>query len=297
MIIFCNLSAQNVNKTSFQDEILNGKVKIIKQKIYKGNKVDTMQYIFNDLGLIIDAVQYGDHTVYFYNSDNQIIKSITNYLEHGGVESHTNEYFYENGNLVKHILRYPPSTEKITCFYDYFVTYYKYDSINQLVEVMKFDKHKNAKKESLSEHYIYQYDSCRNRTIEESFDSNGNKIMKIEKKYINNKLIEIFTWRAFEGTYTYHKGVYQYDEKGTLVSINGIEYKYGSTTDIAAQYTTSYFYDEQHRLVKVFEPWYPKNIITTYREFDIYGNWLKKKIIDNDGKVKKTIREIQYFNE
>ena len=104
VIIFCNLSAQNVNKTSFQDEILNGKVKIIKQKIYKGNKVDTMQYIFNDLGLIIDAVQYGDHTVYFYNSDNQIIKSITNYLEHGGVESHTYEYFYENGNLVKQIL-------------------------------------------------------------------------------------------------------------------------------------------------------------------------------------------------
>ncbi|MBP1672912.1 MAG: hypothetical protein H6Q25_727 [Bacteroidetes bacterium] len=296
VIIFCNINAQNVT-TSLREEILNGKIKIIKQKIYMEDKVDTMLYIFNDLGLLIEEIQFRVHTFYFYNSNNQKIKSISNYLEYGGIESHTNEYFYEDGTLIKHILKYPPSTDTITRFFDYFVTYYKYDFNNQLIEVRKFNKHKKNKTETFSEHYKYQYDSCGNKTIEEKFDSNGNKLEIIEKKYMNNILLETNTWMKFEGEDLYLKTIYLYDDNGNLESQIEIVYMYGSKTDIVTQSTTSYFYDDQQRLIKVIEPWHPNNKITTYSDFDINDNWLQKIIIDNNGKVKKYTREIEYFNE
>lgn len=297
VIIFCNINAQNVSKTSFREEMLNGKIKIIKQKIYKDDNVDTMQYCFNDLGLLIHEVNYREQTFYYYNSNNQIIKSISNYLGYGGIESSSSEYIYDDGKLIKYILKYPPSTAKITHFYDYFITHYKYNNNNQLVEVLKFNKLKKSKKETFSEHFKYQYDSCGNRIIEEKFDSNGNKFEMIEKKYMNNILMESFTWMAFEGEDLYLKSIYLYDENGNLESHIEIVYMYGSKSDIVAQSTTSYFYDDQQRLIKVIEPWHPNNKITTYSDFDLNDNWLQKNIIDNNGKVEKTIREIEYFNE
>jgi len=297
VIIFNNINAQNVSKTSFREEMLNGKIKTIKQKIYKDGEVDTMLYIFNDLGLLIEEVQFREHTFFFYNSKNQKIKSISNYLEYGGIESSSSEYIYEDGKLIKYILKYPPSTAKITHFYDYFITHYKYNNNNELEEVLKFDKLKKSKKETFSEHYKYQYDSCGNRIIEEEFDSNGKKIKMIEKKYINNILMESFTWMAFEGEDLYLKSINLYDENENLESHIEIVYMYGSTTDIAARSTTSYFYDDQQRLIKVIEPWHPNNKTTTYSYFDLNDNWLQKNIIDNNGKVEKTIREIEYFNE
>jgi hypothetical protein len=294
VFIFCNINAQNVT-TSLREEILNGKIKIIKQKIYKDEKIDTMQYCFNDLGLLIHDVHYREQTFYYYNSNNQIIKTISNYLEYGGVESSSSEYIYEDGKLIKYILKYPPSTEKITTFFDYFVTYYKYDFNNQLVEVMKFSKHKKSKKETFSEHYKYQYDSCGNRIIEEEFDSNGNKFKMIEKKYMNKILMESFTWMAFEGEDLYLKSIFQYDENKNLKIQIEIVYMYGSKTDIALQSTTSYFYDDQQRLIKVIES-RGNDRITTFCDFDINDNWLQKLFIVN-GKEEKTMREIEYFNK
>lgn len=296
VIIFYNLNAQNASKTSFREEMLNGKIKIINQKIFRDVKVDTMVYIFNDLGFLSEEIQFGEHTFYFYNSSNQKIKSISNYLGYGGIESKSNEYTYEEGNLIKHILKYPPSTKKVTNFYDYFITHFKYNNNNQLVEVMKFEKPKKSEKESFSEHFKYQYDSCGNRTIEEKYDLNGNKLEMIKKKYINNKLIETFTWMEFEGEDLYLESIYLYDKKGNLESHIKIVYMYGSSTDIASSSATNYFYDDQQRLVKIIEPWYPNNKITTFSDFDIKGNWLQKNIIEN-GKLEKTIREIEYFNE
>jgi hypothetical protein len=294
VIIFCNINAQNVT-TSLREEILNGKIKIIKQKIYKDEKIDTMQYCFNDFGLLIHDVHYREQTFYYYNSNNQIIKSISYYLEYGGIESSSDEYIYEDGKLIKYILKYSPSTDKISRYIYHLFTNYKYDFNNQLVEVMEFSKNRKYKKETFLKHYKYQYDSCGNRKIEEEFNSKGEKVKMIEKKYVNNILLESFTWKKFEGEDLYLKSIYQYDENKNLEIHIEIVYMYGSKTDIALQSTTSYFYDDQQRLIKVIES-RGNDRITTYSDFDKNDNWLQKLFIVN-GKEEKTIREIEYFNK
>lgn len=288
------LTEEGDEKTKFQDEILNGKIKTIKQIIYEKDRVDTALYFFNEVGLLEEAITNGFRDIHSYNWANQKIKSTSFDLNHGGIELQSNEYLYENENLITHILKYPSSTFKITYYYDYFITYYTYNINKQLVEEKKFSKRKEDTKEMFCHRYTYQYDSIGNRTIVEKFEENGSMWEKIENKYRNNKLIETFTWTSFEGEDLYLKDIYVYNENDKLESLINIVYNYGSTTDIQHSDTTNYLYDDQQRLIKIIEP---RNFIyynlTSFSDFDIKGNWQQKTIVD----TKKIIREIEYYNE
>ena len=132
-------------------EILNGKIKTISEKWnYNDGKTDSMFYFFNELGLLIIKESSlfslrNQKAVYTYNSDNQIIKA--NMYDEDGKKSDSTEFFYENGNLIKRIQRYPPPTSKVLQTTDYFVVHYTYDIKGNLIERKDLRKDKNSEKE------------------------------------------------------------------------------------------------------------------------------------------------------
>ena len=303
VIISYSLTAQSVEKTEFRGEILNGKIKLITQtefnkfkKFSQSNKfnkkIDTMFYCFNELGLLVEAKEFKNKTFYTYNSDNQIIISNTYHLRFEGIKARSNEYIYENGNLIKHILKYPPSNSHVTNYFDYFITHYDYDTNGKIIEDRKFSKHRNYEEESFYHHYKYQYDTLGNCIIKERLDKNGDVKQINENKYLNNKLIETFIWQEFEDENSYSKNIYVYDENENLDYCIGIGYMYGSTTNIANKHITNYFYDDKQRLIKIEESYRA----TYYQDFDTKDNW-QKKIIDEKDKQRIILRKFEYYDE
>jgi hypothetical protein len=182
--------------------------------------------------------------------------------------------------------------------YDYFVTYYKYDINNQLIEKERGEKLKYSK-EKIIETIKYQYDENGDCITEEEYDG---KVLreKKEHKYINHKLVETFSWQWFEGEDLYVKNLYTYNNDGTLESNTYILYHYNSKNEIASKNTTYYHYtyDDKNRLIEykktnTNQNYY--NLITTYNNFDKMGNW-QLKITNKDGKETKEKRKFDYFD-
>ena len=304
-LVFCiSLIAQNVEKTTLYDEVLNGKIKTLTEKHIFKNGTDTIVYSFNELGLLTN-IEKSDFSlgskrkmINIYNSYNQKIK--TNWFDQDGKESYSNDYVYEEGNLVKHIMKHPKSTPNATYYFDYEVTHYKYDKNRNLIEKKELSKQKKSIKEILKEHNKYQYDSTGNCIIEESIDRIGIVIERKNNKYVGNKLVETHTWMLFEGEDLYLKDIYEYYENEKMKSHTHIVYMYGSTKEEVHRDIENYSYDCKY---DINEKLIEETKVTTrsdmsedkssreYSDFDDKENWRRQRI------GKKIIeREIDYFN-
>lgn len=304
VFVSLELIAQNLEKTTHFDEVLNGKVKTIKEKhIYK-NGTDTFIYSFNKFGLLTN-VEKSDFLsgtkqkmINTYNSHNQKIN--TDWYDESGKVKYRNEFIYDKeDNLIKHIMTHPKSEGKVKRYFNYEVTFYIYDKKRNLIERKELSKRKNSIKESLEEHNKYQYDSIGNCIIEENLNSKGHIIERKNNKYLNHKLVEILTWQKFEGEDLYLKDKYEYYEDGNMKSHIHIVYMYGSTeieeSRSIESYSYEYKYDIKGRLleeskVTSLDDLTTKTTSWRYNNFDEKGNWrhqiVGKKIIE---------REIEYY--
>jgi hypothetical protein len=288
----------------YYDEVLNGKVKTIKEKhIYK-NGTDTFIYSFNELGLLTNVEKLNfllgtkQKMINIYNSDNQ--KTNTNWYDENGKETYRNEFIYDKeGNLIKHIMTHPKSEGKVKRYFDYEVTFYIYDKNRNLIEKKELSKRKNSIKESFKEHNKYKYDSIGKCIIEENLNSKGHVIERKNNKYLNRKLVEILTWKMFEGEDLYLKDKYEYNEDGNMKSHIHFVYMYGSTeieeSKSIESYSYEYKYDIKGRLIEESKVTSLDDLTTKtsswkYNNFDEKGNWrhqiIGKKIIE---------REIEYY--
>jgi len=285
------------NKTIFEGDTLNGKIKTIIESIYgqihhggKHYNGENIIYTFDEYGLQIRR-KGNEQDFLKYYSFNKLVKTEI-YREKTGELDITFEYVYdENKNLYKYIRKSFPARNYN---FDYHVTYYKYDKNNQLIEIEKGNKPKNSE-ETITETIKYQYDENGDCVIEEEYRENDLSKKK-EHKYINHKLIETFSWQWFEETDLYIKNLYTYNNDGTLESNTRIFYHYGSKNEIAMENTTLYYYtyDNKNRLIEyqeINERNYKK---ITYSDFDEKGNWQQKNTDDN-GRKSKVIRRFEYF--
>lgn len=297
-----NSQVESFPKTMFNDEVLNGKIRTIREKhIYK-NATDSFAYNFNELGMLISEEStlfagLNKKAIYSYNSENNINR-LTMYDKDGN-ETDYIEYFYETGKLIKRFYKHAPSTPKITRYFDYALNLYKYDDKGNLIESKSSHKLKKSRREVLDEHIKYTYDSIGNCIMEEKLDRKGIVVERINNKYINHQLIETNTWQKFEGEDLYLKDIYEYNEDSTLKSHEYIVYKYGSATMLADSWTEDYSYkyeyDENGKVIGETitillnnEP--HKSESWKYVDFDKNSNWIKKE-------VNKAIytREIEYY--
>lgn len=303
-VFFClGLIAQDEGKIVLKDEVLNGKIKTIYEKRNNNNKIDSLVYYFNELGLLIAEESslfagLNKKAIYTYNSDNQRIKTTMYDKEEN--ETDYIEFVYENENLIKRFYKYAKSTPKITRYIDYEINTYKYDEHRNVIERKEIHKNKNSRSETFQAHIKYQYDSIGNCTIEKRLDSRGEVVEEKNNEYNNGKLIETFTWQLFEEEDLYLRDIYEYNNDGTMKSHTHIVYMYGSTDEEVVKWTEnySYEYDTNGRLIGETKTpigtdnWYKpmEKTIWKHIDFDDYGNWIQKT-------MGNTIinREIEYY--
>jgi len=268
------------DKTIFEGDTLNGKIKTITQNTYgEYSKGKDVIYIFDEYGLQIRRKGIGQDIFYYYKFNKIIESSICR--ADNGKEYRKNEYLYdERGNLIKHIHIFLPNEKTITKYF--------YNNENKLIE--ERDSRKTIK---------YQYDANGDCVIEEEYGGKDVLTEKKEHKYINHKLVETFSWQRFEGEDLYIKDLYTYNENGTLKSNTHIIYHYGSKNHIAMENTTSYhyIYDDKNRLIEYKEINIGDylDVTTTYENFDKKGNW-QLKITYKDGKETKVTRKFEYYD-
>jgi len=269
------------DKTIFEGDTLNGKIKTIIQNSY-GEYCDSSDviYTFNEYGLQVRRQGFGQD-IFEYYKGNKVIKSSICFLDNGK-EYKRNEYFYdEEGNLKKHVLiDLPNEKNNLT---DSTITKYFYNNKNKLIE-------KKEGRETIK----YQYDEYNDCIIEEYYDKDFLR-KKIENKYINHRLEESLSWEWFEESGFYIKESYCYNTGGILKSITQ---NVSQTKEFSKENnkTTFYYYtyDNKNRLVK-FQEIMNKYIKTiTYSNFDIKGNWQLKNTNDN-GRKSIIKRRFEYF--
>ena len=270
------------NKTIFEDDTLNGKVKTITQNLY-GEYYDSSDvvYTFDEYGLQVRRLGFGQD-IFEYYKENKLIKSSICFADNGK-EYRRHEYLYdEKGNLIKHIrINLPNEKNK---FSDSTIIYYFYNNKNRLIE--QRDGRETVK---------YQYNEFNDCVIEEKYNDNFLR-EKIENYYINHILNEKITWRWFEGLGYYTREIYDYNIDGTLKSIT---YYFSNTKEFSKENSETtffnYTFDHENRLVKLQEinkNKYEK--IISYSDFDLKGNWQLKNTNDN-GRKSKIKRKIEYF--
>ena len=269
------------NKTVFEGDTLNGKIKTIIQNSYGENRDSSdVIYTFDENGLQVRRQGFGQDIFKYYEGNRVVKSSIC--LANNGKEYRRNEYLYdERGNLIKHIHISLPN-EKYN-YSDSTIIQYFYNSNNKLIE-------QREDKETIK----YQYDEFNDCVIEERYYSDFLR-GRTENKYINHRLEETLSWRWFEGFGYYTKEIHQYNEDGTLKYI--IHYtshtkEFSKKADGTMFYY--YTYNNENILVKFREvnKNYEKTI--TYNEFDVKGNWQMKNTNDN-GRKSKIKRRFDYF--
>ena len=307
IVICMKLIAQDTENTTLYDEKLNGEIKTISEKHIHKNGVDTFVYSFNELGLLtmieksnfLPDPKFGSKQkmINIYDSDNQKIK--TSWFDQDGKKTYSNDYVYEDGNLIKHTMKHPKSTHGVTYYFDYEITHYRYDKNRNLIEKKELFKQKNLMKETLRNHNKYQYDSIGNCIIEEKINSKGIVVERKNNKYVNGKLVEIFTWQMFEGEDLYLKDEYEYNEDETMKSHTHIVYMYGSVVEEDFRNIEIYSYDCKYdisgKLVGEDKITTRDNVPISkssweYNSFDEKGNWRKQT---TGGKTIE--REIDYY--
>ena len=299
VFVFIKLTAQGVENTMLYDEILNGKIKTVREKHIYTNGTDTFVYCFNELGLLTNIERTDfllgakpKKAINTYNTFNQKIK--TDWYDESGKKSYQDEFEYDKeNNLIKHFRKHPKSSGKVKYYFDYEITYYIYDKNSNLIEKKELFKQKNSIRESIKEHIKFQYDSAGNCIIEEKLNSNGHVIERKSNKYLNRKLVEIFTWQVFEGEDLYLKDKYEYYEDGTMKSNIHILYRNGSTEEVSFKSfeNYSYEYDSNGRLLEEIKETSKddltiKKSTLKYNDFDEKSNWrqqiIGKKIIERE---------------
>jgi len=270
-----------LDKTIFEDDTLNGKVKTITEYFY-GENYDSsvVLYTFNEYGLQVRRKGFGQDISNYYK-ENKLIKSSICF-EDNGKEYRKNEYLYDKkGNLISHThICLPNERNKIS---DSTIIYYVYNNKNKLIEQKK-DR----------EVVKYQYDEFNDCVIEEQFIDNLLR-EKIENNYINHRLEEKITWKWFEGFGYYTKETYNYNSDGTMKSI--INYVSNTPEFSKVKGETTFFkytFDKENRLVKIQEIKNNYENTITFNNFDLKGNWQLKNINDN-GRKGKIKRKIEYF--
>jgi hypothetical protein len=299
-----SVSAQN---TKLEEEMFNGLVKCMFQESYSSKmdhtdsiKLDSkLIYTFDTLGLLVRRQGLGQDIFYINNSNQELIKSSIRF-ENGGKEYGSNEFYYNNGKLIKHIYKIIP-TKKVTSSFEYFVTYYNYDQNNKLIEEKQFSKRKGDKNETLNEYNKYKYDTVGNCIIKECLE-NGEVVERIQNKYLNHILTESFTWQKFEGEDLFIKDLYTYNTDETMSSHKKIIYSYGTTDQVEVETVENYskIYDNQKRLIEEKNELNDsfqgtiKVINIYYSNFDNKSNW-QRKIIEEEGTKKNILRKFEYY--
>ena len=182
--------------------------------------------------------------------------------------------------------------------FNYFVTYYKYDKNNKLIETREGEKRKMFK-EKITETIKYQYNENGDCVIEEEYEGKS-LIKKKEHKYENHKLIETISWQWFEGFGYYTKKIYKYNEDGTIKFIihNSSETKEFSEKNNETTFY-HYIYDNNNRLIEfqeIYKGYIPYKKTITYSDFDNKGNW-QLKITNDNGRKEKVKRRFVYFED
>ena len=301
-----NSYVEQTDKTILEDEVLNGRIKIIREKHIYNNGIDSLTYTFNESGTLISILEESESlgglnkkAISSFNSESQIVR-YTNYDE-DGKETDYIEYFYKDGNLIKRFYKHGPSTPIITRYFDYELDIYKYDDKGNLIESKSSSKQKKSIMEQLEEHIKYRYDSIGDCIMEEELDRRGNVIKRKNHKYYNHQLIETLTWMEFEGTDLYYKDIYEYNIDSTMKSHKNIVYDYGGTEVIVKSWSESYNYeydyDETGKIlgetkITLQDDKPVKKESWRYMDFDKNGNWITKEV----NKVLYT-REIEYYEE
>lgn len=268
------------DKTIFEDDTLNGKIKTIIQNTY-GENFDNSDviYTFDEFGSKVRRQGYGQDIFEYYKGNKLIKTSICD--ADNGEEYSRYEYLYdERGNLIKRMNIVDLPKDKYTTIILYF-----YSNDDKIIEIR-----------DLIETIKYQYDELNDCIIEERYDEDVLR-ERIENKYINHRIVEKVTWRLFEGEEYYVKEIYNYNLNGTLKSIT---YYYSRTKELPKENDgIKYFYythDKKNRLVKfqaIQKKYYKETII--YSNFDENGNWQLKKINQN-GRKKKIKRRFEYYD-
>lgn len=147
------------DKTIFEGDTLNGKVKTITQNFYVENYDSSdVLYTFDEYGLQVRRQGFGQDIIEYY-LENKLIKSSICFADNGK-EYGRNEYLYdERGNLIKHILIYLPN-EKYK-FSDSTIIYNFYNNKNRLIE-------QREGRETVK----YQYNEFYDCVIEEKYNDN-----------------------------------------------------------------------------------------------------------------------------
>ena len=271
------------DKTIFEGDTLNGKVKTIIENSYGGySDSSDVIYTFDEYGLQVRRQGFGQDIFKCYEANKVIKSSIC--LVSNGKEYRRIEYLYdERRNLIKRIYIDLPN-ERYN-YSDSTITQYFYNNKNKLIE--QREDRKTIK---------YQYDEYSDCVIEEKYYGDFLR-EKIENKYINHRLVETLSWKWFEGFGYYTKNIYNYNEDGTLKSI--IHYTSGTKEFSKEKSGTTFYYytyDNENRLVKFQEinKIYQKTI--TYSDFDEKGNWQLKNTNDN-GRKSEIKRIFDYFDK
>lgn len=290
------------SSTNLNGESFNGKLKSLEEECWKvdANSQDTilrseLVYKFSELGRLIERRGFGQLCTYKYDSSGRLIQS--DVCGGDGKNCIVSKNVYdENGNLIKDVQQFPESTAKRKVFFEKAWTYYRYDEESILIEQKRFKKEVSLKKDYLSEHLVYEYDSLGNRIVEKEFDESGNLLEKTENTYSDTLLTEAFTWMEFEEEDLYQKTSFDYFGDGKLRFKWNRVYDYGSTTSVVAEYTTeiSYEFDDQQRCVKKIVM-----AIDTkeqqFFDFDFNDNW--QKMIESDSKGTLIVfRKLEYWD-
>lgn len=286
-------------KTTLEEEVLNGKIKAIYEKRISKNTSDSLAYYFDEFGLLTTKESslfagLNKKAIYTYNADHQRIQ--TTMYDYDGNQTDFIEFTYENGNLLQRFYKHAESTPKITRYFDYEIETYKYDEKGNVIEIKSVFKRKNSNTEILQRHIRYQYDSIGNRIVEERLDLSGKVTERKENNFLNKKIIESFTWQSFEDEDLYLKDQYEYYENGKIKTHIYIIYEYGSCLFEALRYTNNYFYENNYdingRLVEETKTKFQNDSLMNQKslkiiKFDEFGNWREK--IENNIRHKRVI--------
>jgi len=246
------------------------KHQVVKENLYPINyppTTGTYQYKYNDQGKIVECSEvwlsinniggenFGDEQTYQYKYDKQ-----GRLLESGAFDRRIFKY-NEKGGATEYEYMEHDSTkdQKSRSSYHYIVTNL-YNGKGYLTEVTYLSYG------AISDKIKYKYDRKGNRTKEDYYRPTGKlirtNIYKFDKK--GNRILNIS---------------YQFEQKSSLPSCK-ILYKYDEHNN---QIEGNYFWLDGTLQSK------------TTTQYDQTGNWIKKTVIDRNGKTNISSRIIEYY--
>lgn len=266
---------------------------IKRESIRESGDIDVVEYEYNDRGDKTKEINttkylskaepfeysYEKNMEYTYDDMDRIVKIITADSRYG-TDKTTEEFFYENGDLVKKITVY--ASDGSHCVTEYKYTYNDEGVPEKKTEI--FSRYHEA-------YMIETYDEKGNLTYQDSHTYKNNRFKKYTLTYDDNGVVIGKIIEDDEGkkdTYSYI-----YDEKGNVSKETYITPK-GSESYV--EYTYDYTVDEKGKVVKKTETDIYGLITVTEYTYDEKGNETNWKEIDPDGRVEE-LSYIFTYNE